>query len=145
MRGYKCNVDALFSQQHDYFGFGMCIQDDKAHILFVITVWSLSICNVDDRWTQRLLYAIRVHELNLEGDFVFNPKKVVNYFHRGRNDVSICLARKLSYVEFNRKQVNKDISFTCDCEGNHINHRLQYFCWYISMYHTYNYEYNGIC
>ncbi|MCI32028.1 cytochrome P450, partial [Trifolium medium] len=87
---FKCNVDVSFSSSRNRVGLGMCIRDDDGSFVLAKTMWILPLCNVDVGEALGVLHAINwVHELQLEGvDFALNSKKVVDYFHKGRNDVT---------------------------------------------------------
>ncbi|CAJ2657411.1 unnamed protein product [Trifolium pratense] len=87
---YKCNIDASFRKQRNHIDFGICIRDDEGRFVLAKTMWSSPTCEVDLEEALGLLHTINwVHELQLEGvDFVLESKKVVNYFHKGQNDVT---------------------------------------------------------
>ena len=104
----KCNVDASFSEALNCVGFGLCIRDEYRNFIKAKT------CSSD------LYHAIQwVQELQLSNvDFEMDAKKVVDYFNKGRNDISEfgagmdeCTKNCIDYfenskVEFSRRQTN---------------------------------------
>jgi ribonuclease HI len=99
----------------------MCIRDSAGFHVRSKIMWFSPLCSVDVGEALGLYHAIGwVHELQLENvDFEVDSKSVVDYFNKGRGDVtefgsimdsSIQLCRSFltnSHVEFTRRQVNE--------------------------------------
>jgi hypothetical protein len=95
----------------------VCIRDNDGSFVLAKTMWIRPLCNADVGEAFGLLH---VHDLQLEGvDFVLDLKKVVDCFHKGRNNVSeFCdiviefknkfgLFFENSRVKFNERQTNE--------------------------------------
>ena len=116
----KCDVDAAFSETLNCVGFGLCIRDEFGEFIKAKTLWSNPICSSDIGEALGLSHAIQwVHELQLPNVyFELDAKKFVDYFNRGRNDISEfgaivdeCKRRCSVYfenskMEFNRRQAS---------------------------------------
>ncbi|RHN43816.1 hypothetical protein MtrunA17_Chr8g0391961 [Medicago truncatula] len=116
----KCNVDASFSEALNCVGFGLCIRDEYRNFIKAKTLWSNPVCSSDVGEALGLYHDIQwVRELQLSNvDFEMDAKKVVDYFNKGRNDISEfgavmdeCRKNSIDYfenskVEFSRRQSN---------------------------------------
>lgn len=117
----KCNVDASFSEALNRVGIGLCIRDAAGNFMKAKTLWLRPMCTPEVGEALGLFHAIQwVQELQLTNvDFELDAKKVVDYFHKGSNDVSefgaileeckrCCnLYFENSKVEFSRRQANE--------------------------------------
>jgi len=113
-------VDASFLEALNCVGFGLCIRDEYGNFIKAKTLWSNPVCSSDVGEAFGFYHVIQwVRELQLSNvDFEMDAKKVVDYFNKGRNDISEfgaimdeCRKNCIDYfenskVEFSRRQAN---------------------------------------
>jgi len=99
----------------------MCIRDSTGNHVRSKTMWFSPLCPVDIGEALRLYHAIRwINKLQLTNvDFEVDSKTVVDYFNKGRGDITefgsimdnniqFCnIVLTNSHVEFIRRQVNE--------------------------------------
>jgi ribonuclease HI len=71
-------------------GYGLCIRGEEGNFIKAKTLWSNLVCSSDVGEVMGLYHAIKwVRELQLSNvDFDMDAEKVLDYFNKGRNDIS---------------------------------------------------------